>query len=331
MNIIIGLVGLVAAIVAFKRKSDIGFAFVGVVFMFWLGYQQGNDIWGTVELVFRFNLLYVALSAAAAFLLGRVAIHLAEKAKSGRETGGDGVLRGMSLMVGRILQTNSNTMVFTDVNLTRNAFGGLQANTTHDVQVTHNTWLHDLNTNREVNYTGSGQLKARVGHILGTMSWRGDSIIDHNFSTGRTYAAQATSTNIFLSAIFSLAMTAFGWALFPVFALASPLVWAGFMRWRGGALYLDRAIPGVNRLEAIFTYGGGAIYLVSWLYLFNYHRGYFNDFVAVGSIVFVALIVLHQYVVRAAKTRHDALVAAGNAELARLYQKAEHKLPTEVY
>lgn len=330
MNIIIGLVGLVAAILAYKRKSDIGFAFVGVIFMFWLGHQQGNDLWGTVELVFRFNLLYVALSAAAAFLLGRVAIHLGEKAKSEKKSERDGVLKGMSLVVGRILQTNSNTTVLTDVNLTRNVFGGLQADTTHDVQVTHNTWLRDLNTNREVNYTGSGQLRARVGHIFGTMSWRGDSLIDHNFSTGRTYSAQATSTNIILSVIFSLVMIIFGWALFPIFALASPLVWAGLMRWKGGAIYLDRAIPGVNRLESIFTYGGGVIYLAVWLYLFNYQRGSVDDFIAAGSIVFVALVALHQYVVRTAKTRHDALITAGNAELARLYHKAEYKLPTEV-
>lgn len=235
------------------------------------------------------------------------------------------ILRGVKFNVGRILETKSDKTVLTDVHISTDASGLYTSSTTQDIRVSHNTWMLDLVTNREYNYAGNGELKARAGHVLGTMTWHGRSLMDVNFTTGNTHTIDPPSTNPIISFVFALMMLSFGWALFPLMALMSPLAWLS-SNGRFGALYLKNPLPDIQHLEAILTFVGGAIYLDSFYYLFNYLQPVSLDvFSLTAGLVFIVIFALHQYVMRACKSKHSDIMDVGSAQLAKIFSQVEQK------
>ncbi len=123
-------------------------------------------------------------------------------------------------------------------------------------------------------------------------------------------------------------MVLLGWVCFPLFALVSPLSWWGKFRMKGGeGLYVKAIVPGSNRIEAVFTYGGCIAYLLT-IYAFSqfWQSGAQGSAYLTAIIVlFLSLVAMHQYVVRSVEPLHRALINKGRDELNRLYQEAERK------
>ncbi|MBM5458635.1 hypothetical protein H8F21_13780 [Pseudomonas sp. P66] len=326
MTIFLMLLAVFCAYMAFKRLSPLGFAGAAVVFIFGLAYEAGGSLLGTFLFLVHEKLPPTAIIAAVAYGLSYGVLVLLGKKKFGRTSAPSDatskMLKGMNVVVGRVLDTRSRSTVYTDVSIGRNAFGNLEANTYHDVQVSHSTWLHDLNTGRDVHYAGNGELRARPGHILGTVSWRGRSLIDHNFSTGMTYSVPPDTTSVFSSAIWAGILVVFGWAIFPIAALMSPLVWAGWLNWNGhGGFFVRNVAPGTHRIEAVMTYIGGLAYLIAVPIVLKS-----GDFVGPATFwLYAALLALHQFVVRASHKRQTALMKVAASEIHRLYKEAEEK------
>lgn len=326
MTLLIILAAVFCGIKAFKQKNPVWASGAAALLYYGLWYWRFGEIFAALNYIIYSEILTLAVIVAVTYgvtwaVFGKMKHEKAEAAIA-QETG---TLQGMSLLVGRILDTRSKDTVFTDVSIGRDVFGGLEATTSHEVQVSHSTWLQDLTTGKEVHYAGSGELRARAGHILGTMSWRGKSLIDINFSTEKVYTVQAVNPHPIASAFWAGALMVFGWALFPLFVLMSPLVWLGLINWRNGSgAYIDTVAPGTHRLEAIMTYGGALAYAITLYQLFSHHNGSFNP-LPIIVILFAVLFGLHQFVVRAARKRQIALIETGKSELGRIYREAADK------
>src|SRR5690606_10351345 len=120
---------------------------------------------------------------------------------------------------GRVLDTRTSRDVYSTTHVSRDSTGNLNSHTTHDVVVSHNTWLHDLNNDVDVNYSGSGSIKARPGHVLGTMSYKGSSCIDVNYSTGTIYTVNKASKSILGSIFVAGFGGVLGFFFFPIMML----------------------------------------------------------------------------------------------------------------
>lgn len=330
MSILIFLLCAAGAYQAFKRRSPLGFAGVAVLFMIGAKYESAL---GLVDSFFYIVLpSFLQIAVAAAIAAG--AAHLIFKGNGKGKGKGNSNLFGsddpsdMYLLVGRVLDTKTSSTVFSDTRVTQNAFGQLDTQTSHELVVTHNTWLHDLNNDIDVNYSGSGSLQARPGHILGTMSYKGRSMLDINFSTNQSFSVQPATTHILVSIIVAIASVLLGWVMFPMSALLSPLVWWGKFKMHGGGGFFAKAIvPGSHRIEAVFTYGGGIAYLLTFFafILFAMNRAPVSAYFTAVAVLFMTLVGLHQYVVRKIEPLHLALINKGRAELNRLYKEAEMK------
>ena len=323
MGIIIYLLAAFAAFTALKRRSILVFIGAGELVLFGLvSTESDTGIFYTLFLMLTKGILLTAGFAAVSALIGYAVL----KATGSQQAKDFDPVTDMNLVVGRVLDTQSTTTVFSDTTVSRNAMGHLDSHTSHDVQVTHNTWLHDLNKDLDVNYSGDGKLQARPGHILGTMSWSGRTLLDINFSTRQRFCVEPATTNILASGVWAAILLVMGWAIFPVFALLSPLVWMGVLRWNGNGGVITTAVaPGSHKLEAIFVYGGGLAYLLAIIAFQSWDHGRMTNVGTIVTFLFITLVALHQYVVRMVKIRHLALLEQGEAELNRLYKQAEAK------
>ncbi|MCK1789000.1 hypothetical protein [Pseudomonas violetae] len=329
MSFIIFILCAVAAYQAYKRRSPLGFAGTGALLVLAWNYEPyGSLVENLLNAVLGYTL---TLAVAAAVMGGGSYLYFKSKGQLRPKSGlfGRDDMSDMYLLVGRVLDTQTSSAVFSDTRLTRNAFGQLDTQTSHEVVVTHNTWVHDLTNDVDVNYSGSGTLKARPGHIVGTMSYKGRSFLDINFSTNNTYLVTPLTKSIILSAVIAIGLILLGWVVFPVFALVSPLVWSGHLKMAGNAgIWTKAVVPGSHRVEALMTYGGGIIYLLlmpiafSVLWKMNATP---PAYVTTIGVLFAVLVGLHQYVVRKVEPLHLALLDKGKAELNRLYKEAEVK------
>jgi hypothetical protein len=224
----------------------------------------------------------------------------------------------MNLILGVVLDTKNSSQVFSDVTLGRNLFGHLDVETTHEVVISHDTWLYDLNRNIEVNYSGGGTIKARPGHILGTMSWRGKSFLDINFTTNSQGTIARPNTTLVGSLIMGAALVVFGWAMFPLFALMAPLTWIKVVKWRGGGVFLDYVLPGSKLIEAVAVYLGGLVY-VAFIAAFANANGHNYSVGTVIGCAFVFYVLLHQWVMHSLQSKYDALIAHGSQGLHARY------------
>jgi hypothetical protein len=326
VSFLIFLLCAAGAFQAYKRRSPLGFAGVAALMMIGIKYQSDFGLLDSISYFILPSFFQIVIVAAIA---GGVSYAIFKRNGSlktelfGRDDPSD-----MYLLVGRVLDTRTSSTVFSDTRVTQNAFGHLDTQTSHELVVTHNTWLHDLNNEVDVNYSGSGSLQARPGHILGTMSYKGRSLLDINFSTNQVFSVPPASTNILVSIVMATAMVLLGWVCFPLFALVSPLSWWGKFRMKGGeGLYVKAIVPGSNRIEAVFTYGGCIAYLLT-IYAFSqfWQSGAQGSAYLTAIIVlFLSLVAMHQYVVRSVEPLHRALINKGRDELNRLYQEAERK------
>lgn len=226
----------------------------------------------------------------------------------------------MKLILGRVLDTKSSSQVFSDTHLGRDVFGNLDSYTTHEVVTSHNTWLYDLNRNIETNYSGAGSLKARPGHIIGTMSWKGTSFLTINYSTNTQAMATAPNTSLLGALIMGGAFVLLGWAMFPVFALLAPLTWMKVLKWRGGGLFTDYELPGTRRYDAIAVYLGGLVYIAFVAAVIN-GATHNSDIGTLFVCAFVFYVLLFQWVMRALKSKFDVLIAQGKQELNARYEQ----------
>ncbi|MGE8405549.1 MAG: hypothetical protein ACN6QH_00725 [Pseudomonas sp.] len=322
MAFVFFLLSIAAGYAAFKRKSPLGFAGAGALLAFWYEFLAADSL---IE-NFGYILIYRWLSLALCAAIGYVGLTLYLKKKGQlpqrkRSIFGesDDVMADMQLLVGRVLDTRSNRTVFSDTHVTQNAFGNLDTYTTHDVQISHNTWLHDINNDVDVTYSGNGDLQARPGHIFGTMSWKGRSFLDVNYSTNKKFTLQGGKAHPLASLVWGVLLVVFGWVMFPLGAVMSPLVWAGWIGWNGGGgMWSKHIVPGSHKSEALLTYGGCLIYLLGVMYVAS-HRGAGDSFVTALGVGCVALSALHYYVTsKIAQSQHELLVR-GEAELDRLY------------
>lgn len=266
-----------------------------------------RDISLIVDNLFEYIVAF-ALGGAAYFLLNKNA-HA--KLIKGSE-------HAMYLLVGRVLRSDTNNTVFSETRLTQDVFGGVGASTSHDIVVTHNTWLYDLNNDIEVNYSGSGSLPARPGHILGTMAYRGRSLLDVNFTTNKSFSVPPASTSIVTSIVMAGAFTLLGWALFPLFMIVLPLTWLGLFNAK--ALFTTAKVPGTDRIEAIFTYAFGVAYGLFFVLAFTLEQ----PLLLLGIYV-AALIWAHRFMARKLAALHTDFIEHGHSELNRLYKEAEAK------
>lgn len=327
MSIIIFLAAAAVAFIGYKRVLPLCFS--GAAFLFFLGmkYDSGAGLFGSAAWLIHAGGVQMPATLAVIYAVVFVVFKVMGKKRPdtlSKDLDPTKMLNGMGLLVGRVLDSQSKSTVFTDVSIDRNVFGGLEANTSHEVQISHSTWLHDLNNDIDVHYAGSGELQVRSGHILGTMSWRGRSLIDINYSTGKVFAVPADSTNPIASAVQAGLMVLFGWAVFPLGLLLSPFVWMGWITWRGnGGFIMNALVPGSHRIEAIFIYGGAVAYAAFLLALKHNHDP--NQLIPIWICLYVVLFIMHQLVARAIKVRHVALIAKGKEELNRLYEAAGAK------
>lgn len=323
MTILLSILAAVVAYQAFKRMSPAGMAIAVVIGL--CSYQSlFSPFMETIELVFINNLgnliIICAIAYSAAYLFFKK-VYL--KFQAGAQ---ESWVSDMRVVVGRVLDTKTNTTVYSSVNIGRDSLGGVSGYTSHDVEVTHNTWLLDLNTGREVNYSGGGEMRARPGHVLGTMSWKGRNLIDRNFNTGQVFYPQKTSTNIFVSMLWSAMLVLFGVILFPVLCFMAPMVWLGWFAWNGNAgVFVNNVAPGFHKIEAGLIYGGGLIYLVAWAIVMWRGNDTLGLIPPVAFILFVLYVSAHQYVARTVVKRYETLIELGKAEIDRQYQLAEEK------
>lgn len=319
MSFLILLLSAAAAYKGYKAKSALWFAVVGFLLaMSWMWQPYGGLLFNLINALTN-NILITLISTGAGF--GSFKFYL--KAKGLEPAKKPSAPVEMQLLVGQVIDTKSSQTVFSDVHVSKDSFGNLGSYTTHDVHTSHSTWLRDLNNDVDVNYTGTGTLEARPGHIVGTMSWGGQTFLDINYSTKKVFRKPFTSTNPIGSAMWALAMTALGWILFPVFALLSPLVWSGKLKWNGGGgLWSNPLAPGAHKTEAIFTFGGGAAYFLIGLAMFTLMVGGAKNMETVGWLLLLMLGVnfaLMQYVVKTKKAQEQALLAQGEAKLDERY------------
>lgn len=328
MSFIIFILCAVAAYQAYKRRSPLGFAGTGALLVLAWNYEPYGSL---VENLLNAMLGYtLTLAVAAAVMGGGSYLYFKSKGQLRPKSGlfGRDDMSDMYLLVGRVLDTKTSSTVFSDTRITQNAFGQLDSHTSHDVVVTHSTWVHDLNNDVDVNYSGSGTLMARPGHILGTMSYKDRSFLDINFTTNKTFLVSPSTTNIVVSVAWAIALVLMGWAMFPLIALVSPLAWSGKIKMAGnGGTWTKAVVPGSHRIEAVLTYGGGIAYLLT-LYAFSalwQNNGTATGYMTAIGVLFAVLVALHQYVVRKVEPLHLALLDKGKAELNRLYKEAEVK------
>lgn len=328
MSFIIFILCAVAAFQAYKRRSPLGFAGTGALLLFAWNYEPyGSLLENLLNTVLGDTL---RLAVVAAVLGGGAYLYFKSKGqlKPSSSLFGRDDMSDMYLLVGRVLDTKTSSTVFSDTRVTQNAFGQLDSQTSHEVVVTHSTWLHDLNNDVDVNYSGSGSLMARPGHILGTMSYKDRSFLDINFSTNKTFQVPPSTTNVIVSVVFAIAMILLGWVVFPFLALLSPLAWSGKVKMAGnGGTWTKAVVPGSHRIEAVLTYGGGIAYLLTF-YAFSVlwqNNGTATGYMTAIGVLFAVLVALHQYVVRKVEPLHLALLDKGKAELNRLYKEAEVK------
>lgn len=316
MSFIIFLLTVAAGYAAFKRKSALAFAGAGALAAFWFIYESEIDLMYNIEIVTSYRWPWLAIGAA----IGYVGFSIWQRGKSGRTVFGDSTnaLDDMQLLVGRVLDTRTNHTVFSNTTVQQNAFGNLESHTSHDVQVSHNTWLYDINRDTDVTYSGNGNLQARPGHIFGTMSWKGRSFLDINYSTSKKFVDTGTKYHPVASLVWGGILVAFGWAMFPLFALMSPLVWAGWINWNGnGGIYTKNVVPGSHKIEALLTYGGGLIYLAAFAFMMTQRRS--DDILTALIVGYAALTALHYFVVKKIAQSQEELIARGETELDKLY------------
>lgn len=320
------LIFIACAFVAFKayqRKSPLGFAgagaLLGLAFVYegYMGFFEGI----LMALMYRSPVLIItaAVAFAGAYFYFKSKGQLQPSARKFSLKRPDDLTADMRLVVGRVLDTKSSHVVLSDTHVHQNAMGHLDSYTTHDVRVSHNTWLYDINQDKDVNYSGSGTLQARAGHILGTMSWKRQSFLDINFSTDSSYSVSKTPTSLLVSLIWGGLLIIFGPIIFPLFMLLSPIVWAGWLKWNGeGGLFSKHLLPSTYRLEAILVYGGGLAYAIAAMAMSMPPRSS-ESVLTVLACLFGVFTYLHQYVVKNLAKEHDELLAKGRQELHRLY------------
>lgn len=323
MNFLILIACAFVAYKSYKAKSPLGFAgagaLLGLAYAYegWMGFFQNIFI----AVAYRSPLLIVpaaiAFGGSYAYFKGKGQLRPSGRKFSLKRP--DDLTTDMKLMVGRILDTKNSHVVLSDTHVHQNAMGHLDSYTTHDVRVSHNTWLYDINQDKDVNYSGSGTLQARAGHILGTMSWKRQSFLDINFSTDSSYSVSKTPTSLLVSLIWGGLLIIFGPIIFPLFMLLSPIVWAGWLKWNGeGGLFSKHLLPSTYRLEAILVYGGGLAYVIAAIAMSMPPRSS-ESVLTVLACLFGVFTYLHQYVVKNLAKEHDELLAKGRQELQRLY------------
>lgn len=323
MNFLILIACAFVAYKSYKAKSPLGFAGAGALLGLAYAYEGWMGFFQNIFIAVAYRSPLLIVPAAIAF--GGSYVYFKGKGQlrpSGRKFSlkrPDDLTTDMRLMVGRILDTKNSHVVLSDTHVHQNAMGHLDSYTTHDVRVSHNTWLYDINRDKEVNYAGSGKLHARAGHIFGVMSWKGQSFLDTNFSTGISSKLPATPVSLLVSLVWGAALTVFGPLLFPLFMLMSPLVWLGWIGWAGnGGAFTKNVLPSTHRLEALLTYGGGLAYGIAFLYMAS--TRFNGDAVSTALIcIFVLLVCVHQYVVKNLNKEYDELISKGEEELQRLY------------
>jgi hypothetical protein len=323
VSFIIFIVGAFAAYKAFKARSPLGLAGAGLLLGLVINYEGEGSLFENLLMAVAWHLPTLVICAAVAY----AGAHLYFRSKGQlRPTRlsfkrSDDLTSDMKLVVGRVLDTRNSQVVLSNTHVHQNAMGHLDSYTTHDVQVSHNTWLYDINHDVDVNYSGSGSLQARAGHILGTMSWKGQSFLDINFSTDRVFSVSKTPTALMGSLIWGGLLIVFGPLLFPLFMLLSPMTWLGWFQWNGkGGAYSKHLLPNTHRIEAILTYGGGLAYLIAAFFMaLPPHSG--EKVITGFACLFAVFTFLHQHVVKSLAKEHDALLAKGREELTKLYNE----------
>lgn len=320
MNLLFLLLSAAAAYRGYKKKSALWFAGVGFLVALALSWRGADRVGYNLSLIVGPHLMPLLMFAIAGFVGFKIYLRVkgikhtpgaAKKASASREQ------KPMKLLVGQVIDTKISKTVFSNVHVKRDSFGNVGSHTTHDVRTSHSTWLHDLNSDIEVNYSGTGSLEARSGHIVGTMSWNGTSFLDINYSTQKIFRKPLVSTNPIGSLLTGFCMTLLGWIGFPVFALVAPFMWR-----RGREVLSNFSVPGLRKMEAIYIYGGSAAYAFFTLVTFVLLEGGIKNLGVVGCVLLVLLAVncfLCQYVAVATRDRQKAFMAEGEAKLDELY------------
>ena len=234
---------------------------------------------------------------------------------AGRFFSKDTDLSQMWLVVGRVLDTKTSRDVYSNTHVTRDAAGKLNSYTTHDVVVSHSTWLHDLNKDVDVNYSGSGSIQARPGHILGTMSYKGFSCMDINYSTGNVFSIKKVSNNFFGSLLQATVFFVFGFIALPVFLL--------LLVFRPG-LALFGGVPGAFKTNLTFMLLAAAIYLVMVFLFLSVTQGNLDpsSFGICLGVAFFCYVALFQKWMAILHKRDVVILEAGKKALDQLYEAA---------
>lgn len=325
------LLSVVLAVIGYKRK--VAYWWGGAGAMLWFAWCIGSDdvyfsFWNVLSVMsygaLYGNGLYLLACMLTGFIGFKVYLKLTGQGVRTESTANS----SMWLVVGRVVDTQTTETVLSRTHVSRDAFGNIGSHTSHDVYLNHNTWLHDLNSGTEVNYSGSGRLAARPGHVIGTMSWGGMSFLDINYSTKRIFKLPCTSTNPFFALLMALGSLAFGFVLFPVMMAMVPLSWKGVVTMKGGGGALSQPMaPGAREIEWQWLLASSAVYLVGALSIFSALQAR-SWGIAVGllGVVFVCLYGLMQYALCRKKKQELALMAEGERLLDELYESGMAKL-----
>lgn len=306
-----------AAYKGWAKKSTFWFACAGALLGLSWVYPPYAGVWGPFYAV-RYGFLPILILAAVGFGVSKFYF----KAKGIAHDNAS--QPNMTVVVGRVLDTNTSQTVYSNVHVGHDVMGNLSSYTTHNTQLNHNTWLRDLNNDVDVNYSGSGSIQARPGHVLGTMSYDGTSYMDVNYSTGGVFTLPKTVINPFASVVMAVVMVIFGWAFFPVAAVACPLVWyiaSKSPTFTARGMWFSTKGPGSVIAETILTYGGGILYGVCAFGVLQALEDE-NGTTAIVSLctLIAGLFILHQYAARLKFKREVALYRAGRTELDKLYE-----------
>lgn len=318
MNFIILMLAAYTAYYAYKSSSPVHFA--GATALLAAGFTYNSDmgvgglIWLLVEHWGRL-LVFAALGYGVAYWA------LGKQGKLVARTDAVVDFTEMSVMVGRVLDTENKSTVFSNTSIGKDVLGNLEAKTTHDVRMSHSTWMHDLTAEKDVHYSGSGELQARPGHILGTMSWSGRSLLDINFTTDNVFSVTAGKVHPAASAVMGFIHVLLGALIFPVgllFPILNPKSEKGF--------FVKNVAPGTKKMELMHTLLGCVVFLIA--------LGMSGDAIAhqnfgalcvIWAAVYVILTVTYHRLATAVKARYLELLDKGEYELRALYSQAEAK------
>lgn len=167
----------------------------------------------------------------------------------------------MSFNYGKIVSAATGFYTTSEVVVGKDVFGNASASTINTVHETHKYWIHDEAQNREIKFTGVGEVPGREGHTIGVASVNGESKFEWNFTIGQTYSTKRPQSPLLQSLFLTFVFFFFGCVMVPL---------ALIVRWGNKTLPTAGgwAFPGGSNIDlmATLTLAGFTIleYLLFW-------------------------------------------------------------------